>query len=203
MIAHRLTTIASADNLLYFKSRSQLISASKGSPEYAEIFEKLKCIQYAYGDTDKDKEGDEDEDSEVEDVIEEEEVDSDDEDIKPGQHTDRGKDQKLNNKIISSSNSHSHNASMQSQFKSRNNSLQESSESAADDAEDERFTMGGNNEDQYANPRSMSNSAADLNVRARTKSNLSKNSKGARERLLSDNDRSYSSQQPPSRRVTA
>jgi len=27
MIAHRLTTIASADNLLYFKGRSQLISA--------------------------------------------------------------------------------------------------------------------------------------------------------------------------------
>ena len=44
MIAHRLTTIASADNLLYFKSRSQLVSASKGTPEYDEIFEKLKCI---------------------------------------------------------------------------------------------------------------------------------------------------------------
>jgi len=44
MIAHRLTTIASADNLLYFKSRSQLVSAKKGSPEYDEIFEKLKCI---------------------------------------------------------------------------------------------------------------------------------------------------------------
>jgi len=44
MIAHRLTTIASADNLLYFKSRSELISAEKGSPEYDEIFEKLKCI---------------------------------------------------------------------------------------------------------------------------------------------------------------
>ena len=44
MIAHRLTTIASADNLLYFKSRSQLISATKGAQEYDEIFEKLKCI---------------------------------------------------------------------------------------------------------------------------------------------------------------
>ena len=52
MIAHRLTTIASADNLLYFKSRSQLVSAEKGSPEYEEIFEKLKCIQYARGDDD-------------------------------------------------------------------------------------------------------------------------------------------------------
>ena len=44
IIAHRLTTIASADNLLYFKSRSELVSASKGTPEYDEIFEKLKCI---------------------------------------------------------------------------------------------------------------------------------------------------------------
>ena len=44
MIAHRLTTIASADNLLYFKSRSQLVSAEKGTPAYEEIFEKLKCI---------------------------------------------------------------------------------------------------------------------------------------------------------------
>ena len=44
MIAHRLTTIASANNLLYFKSRSQLVSAEKGTPEYDEIFEKLKCI---------------------------------------------------------------------------------------------------------------------------------------------------------------
>mgnify|MGYP007118468115 FL=1 len=44
MIAHRLTTIASADNLVYFKSRSQLITAEKGSAEYEEIFEKLKCI---------------------------------------------------------------------------------------------------------------------------------------------------------------
>ena len=55
MIAHRLTTIASADNLLYFKSRSELVSAEKGTPEYDEIFEKLKCIQYAYGDDDEEK----------------------------------------------------------------------------------------------------------------------------------------------------
>ena len=54
MIAHRLTTIASADNLLYFKSRSELVAAEKGTPEYDEIFEKLKCIQYAYGDDEKD-----------------------------------------------------------------------------------------------------------------------------------------------------
>lgn len=50
MIAHRLSTIETAHNLLYFKSRSNLISASKGEPEYDEIIEKLKFIQYAYGD---------------------------------------------------------------------------------------------------------------------------------------------------------
>jgi ABC-type multidrug transport system fused ATPase/permease subunit len=53
IIAHRLTTIQSANNLLYFRSRSQLDSAAKGTPEYAEIFEKLKSIAYAYGEEDK------------------------------------------------------------------------------------------------------------------------------------------------------
>lgn len=57
IIAHRLTTIESADNLLYFASRSNLVSAAKGTPEYDEIFEKLRAIQYARGDT-----GDDDED---------------------------------------------------------------------------------------------------------------------------------------------
>ena len=60
IIAHRLTTIESADNLLYFKSRSDLVSASKGTPEYDEIFEKLKCIQYAYGEDEKESDSDED-----------------------------------------------------------------------------------------------------------------------------------------------
>jgi len=53
IIAHRLTTIESANNLLFFKSRSHLVSAAKGTPEYKEIFEKLKCISYAAGDTEK------------------------------------------------------------------------------------------------------------------------------------------------------
>ncbi len=44
IIAHRLTTIASAENLLYFKSRSELVSASKGTPAYEEIMLKLKSI---------------------------------------------------------------------------------------------------------------------------------------------------------------
>lgn len=58
IIAHRLTTIASADNLLYFQSRSNLVSAAKGTPEYTEIFEKLKSIQYACGDTGDDSSSD-------------------------------------------------------------------------------------------------------------------------------------------------
>ena len=50
IIAHRLTTISSANNLLFFRSRSQLDYASKGTREYTEIFEKLKNIAYSYGD---------------------------------------------------------------------------------------------------------------------------------------------------------
>ena len=61
IIAHRLTTISSADNLLYFKSRSELVTASKGTAEYDDIFEKLKAIQYAYGDDEKDGDDDEEE----------------------------------------------------------------------------------------------------------------------------------------------
>ena len=60
MIAHRLSTIESADNLLYFKSRHELVTASKGTSEYDEIFEKLKCIQYQYGDNDKEEKNDSD-----------------------------------------------------------------------------------------------------------------------------------------------
>lgn len=50
IIAHRLTTISSANNLLFFRSRQQLDYASKGTRAYNEIFEKLKSIAYSYGD---------------------------------------------------------------------------------------------------------------------------------------------------------
>lgn len=60
IIAHRLTTIASADNLLYFKSRSELVTAEKGSAEYNEIFERLKSISYAQGADDNSGDSDED-----------------------------------------------------------------------------------------------------------------------------------------------
>lgn len=50
MIAHRLSTIECADNLLFFKSSSEIISAKKGTDVYLEILEKLKAISYVYGD---------------------------------------------------------------------------------------------------------------------------------------------------------
>lgn len=46
IIAHRLTTIVSANNLLFFRSRSHLDYASKGTAEYSRIFENLKNIAY-------------------------------------------------------------------------------------------------------------------------------------------------------------
>jgi hypothetical protein len=57
-----LTTIASADNLLYFKSRSDLVTAAKGTPEYNDIFEKLKSISYAQGQEEFEDSDPEDED---------------------------------------------------------------------------------------------------------------------------------------------
>ena len=71
IIAHRLTTIESADNLLYFKSRQELVTAKKGKPEYDEIFEKLRCIQYAYGDDEDEKDEDDDDDDLEDEGIEE------------------------------------------------------------------------------------------------------------------------------------
>lgn len=50
MIAHRLSTIECADELLYFKTNSELTAASKGSQEYSEIMDKLRAIQYVYGE---------------------------------------------------------------------------------------------------------------------------------------------------------
>ena len=50
MIAHRMTTIECAENLLFFQSSSEIISSKKGSQLYSEILEKLKAISYAYGE---------------------------------------------------------------------------------------------------------------------------------------------------------
>ena len=64
MIAHRLSTIATADNLLYFQSRSNLVSAAKGTPDYEDIFQKLKAIEATYGDNGEEDDEEDDEDDE-------------------------------------------------------------------------------------------------------------------------------------------
>ena len=48
MIAHRLQTIMTADNLLYLKSPTQVLAAQKGTPEYDEIIDRLKRTNYAH-----------------------------------------------------------------------------------------------------------------------------------------------------------
>jgi ABC-type multidrug transport system fused ATPase/permease subunit len=42
LIAHRLQTIMSAQNLLYLESKNSMLSASKGTPEYDEIIKRLQ-----------------------------------------------------------------------------------------------------------------------------------------------------------------
>ena len=58
IIAHRLGTIKSAQNLLYFKARNELISAAKGSRTYNEIMEKIKSLSYMNGDDDDEADSD-------------------------------------------------------------------------------------------------------------------------------------------------
>ncbi len=43
MIAHRLQTIETADNLLYISSPKEIIAAQKGTAKYDEIMDKLKA----------------------------------------------------------------------------------------------------------------------------------------------------------------
>jgi hypothetical protein len=48
MIAHRLQTIQTAENLLYFESPTSLIHAEKGTSKYSEILQKLKSETYKH-----------------------------------------------------------------------------------------------------------------------------------------------------------
>jgi hypothetical protein len=48
MIAHRLQTIETADNLLYMESPTSIIGAAKGTPEYDSIMNKLKSDTYKH-----------------------------------------------------------------------------------------------------------------------------------------------------------
>ena len=59
MIAHRLQTIMTADNLLYLETPRSVLSAHKGTPEYTEIMDRLKKKNYAHqaqDEEDEDKE---------------------------------------------------------------------------------------------------------------------------------------------------
>ena len=48
IIAHRLETIMTAQNLLYFESNTTLVPSAKGTPEYDRIIKKLKEEVYAH-----------------------------------------------------------------------------------------------------------------------------------------------------------
>ena len=48
MIAHRLQTIATAENLLFLENPNNQISAQKGSEEYNELMDRLKSKTYAH-----------------------------------------------------------------------------------------------------------------------------------------------------------
>lgn len=48
MIAHRLQTIMTADNLLFIESNKSLLPATKGTPEYDVLIKRLQEINYAH-----------------------------------------------------------------------------------------------------------------------------------------------------------
>ena len=56
MIAHRLETIKTADNLLYIEANNSILPGSKGTHEYEEIMRKLIEINYAHQKDEEDNE---------------------------------------------------------------------------------------------------------------------------------------------------
>lgn len=48
MIAHRISTIQSAQNLLYLEDNSSVLSAVKGTPEYNKLIDLLVQNNYAH-----------------------------------------------------------------------------------------------------------------------------------------------------------
>jgi hypothetical protein len=50
IIAHRLTSIQNANNLLFIESREKISPYKKGTPQYEEAFAKLRNLTYAYGE---------------------------------------------------------------------------------------------------------------------------------------------------------
>lgn len=58
MIAHRLQTIETAENLLYIDNPKKIIPAQKGTPEYDEIINRLKTETYKHQDNGTEVAGD-------------------------------------------------------------------------------------------------------------------------------------------------
>lgn len=50
MIAHRLQTIETAQNLLYIENPKSIIAGEKGTPEYDDILHRLKTETYKHQD---------------------------------------------------------------------------------------------------------------------------------------------------------
>ena len=48
MIAHRLQTIMTADNLLYLDNPKNVIGVAKGTKQYDEIMDRMKKTNYAH-----------------------------------------------------------------------------------------------------------------------------------------------------------
>lgn len=48
MIAHRLSTIVTAQNLLFLEDNNSVLAATKGTPEYDTLFNRLQSINYKH-----------------------------------------------------------------------------------------------------------------------------------------------------------
>ena len=58
MIAHRLQTIETAENLLYLDEPHRVLAGGKGTVEYEEIMTRLKKTNYAHQNEEDEKDGD-------------------------------------------------------------------------------------------------------------------------------------------------
>ena len=54
MIAHRLQTIKTAQNLLYLEESDSVLAAQRGTAEYDELIERLMKTDYAHQDEEAD-----------------------------------------------------------------------------------------------------------------------------------------------------
>jgi hypothetical protein len=55
IIAHRLTSIKSANNLLFIEDRDKICSYNQGTPTYDNALARLKNFTYAFKDFDEEE----------------------------------------------------------------------------------------------------------------------------------------------------